>query len=289
MNLPVAGIAAMVILMIAIAAAGCTDATARTPEAADVPAVKPAPVPAAVTQIKTTAPVPSTPACANPPLNPWWGVPESYVSAVFGGVKTSPASGTLVSKADLYGTPTHTWEEYATVAQIQDLPRGTGITRNEISREDYNGKPAVHERITSTLHLDGTPPEHDTVSTTDIFYDEFHAILSEHTRSVSGTGATTENDGPPDSRAGKPDCSGRIFVPMFTYVGTESLTVPAGTFPDARKYTLDIADDPMFGKSAMSTHWYAPGVPAELKRIIEGREKGVLMTRELTGWGGTMK
>jgi hypothetical protein len=76
---------------------------------------------------------------------------------------------------------------------------------------------------------------------------------------------------------------------VFTYVGTESLTVPAGTFPDARKYTEDIADDPLFGKSATSTHWFAPGVPAELKRVLESQEKHLLMTWELTDWGGTMK
>ncbi|MCK9580423.1 MAG: hypothetical protein M0Q92_08225 [Methanoregula sp.] len=289
MKLPVVGIVAMVILIIALAAAGCTDATARTPDVADVPVVTPALVPAAVTQTKTIASVPTTPACANPPLNPWWGVPESYVSPLSREAKSPPAPGTLISKADLYGTPTHTWEEYDRTAQIQDLPDSSGTTRCEISKENRKGRPEVHKRIIQTTHLDGAPPEQDMETTTDVFYDEFHAILSQHTRSVSGTGATTENDGPPDSRAGAPHCSGRIFAPVFTYVGTESLTVPAGTFPDARKYTEDIADDPLFGKSATSTHWFAPGVPAELKRVLESQEKHLLMTWELTDWGGTMK
>ena len=279
----------MAILITAIVAAGCTDAIARTPETADVPAVKPAPVPAAVTQIKTTAPVPATPACANPPLNPWWGVPESYVSVLSGGTTSPPAPGTLVSKADLYGTPTHTWEEYDRTTQIQDIPRGTGTTRSEISEENYQGKPAVHKRITNTIHLDGTPPEWDIETTTDIFYDEFYTVLSQHTHSVSKTGAATDAEGPAESARSVPDCSGDLFSLKYTYIGTETLTVPAGTFPDARKYTEKITDDPGYGKSAKSTHWFAPGVPAELKRLIESPEKRVLMTWELTGWGGTMQ
>jgi hypothetical protein len=203
--------------------------------------------------------------------------------------KSPPAPGTLISKADLYGTPTHAWEEYDYTGQIQDLPDSSGTGRYEISKEDYQGKPAVHKRITSTLHLDGTPPEHDTVSTTDIFYDEFHAILSQHTRSARKTGAATDAEGPADSARSVPDCSGDLFSLKYTYLGTETLTVPAGTFPDARKYTENIPDDHDYGKSATSTHWFAPGVPAELKRVIESREKRILMTWELTGWGGTMQ
>jgi hypothetical protein len=90
---------------------------------------------------------------------------------------------------------------------------------------------------------------------------------------------------PVDPASGVPDCSGDLFSPKYTYIGTEMLTVPVGTFPDARKYTEIIPDDPLYGKSATSTHWFAPGIPAELKRVLESREKRVLLTWELTGWG----
>ena len=285
MKQPVAAITAMAILMITVAAAGCTEETTRTPVAADVRAVTPAVVPATVTQIKTTAPVPATPACANPPLNPWWGVPESYVSPLSREAKSPPEPGTLISKADLYGTSTHTWEEYDRAAQIQDLPDSSGTTRYEISKKDYQGKPAVHKRVINTLHIDGTSPEDDTETTYEVIYDEFHSVVYQHDRSVSKRGVATDTDGPADSSVGVPDCSGDLFSPKYMYIGTETLTVPAGTFPDARKYAENITDDPVLGESATSTLWFAKGVPAELKRELKSHEKRFLMTWELTGWG----
>lgn len=288
MNQVLMGVVAMTLMLVAIPLTGCVAGGSLLP-AAGTATASPAPIPAAVTQMTTVASVPTTPACANPPLNPWWGVPESYVSPLSREAKSPPAPGTLISKADLYGTPTHTWEEYDRTAQIRDLPDSSGTTRYEISKEDRKGRPEVHKRIIQTTYLDGASPEQDMETTTDVFYDEFHAILSQHTRSVSKTGAATDTDGPPDSPCGEPDCSGELFSPMYTFIGTETLTVPAGTFPDARKYTEKMTDDSLLGKSATSTHWFAPGIPAELKRELQSREKGVLMTWELTGWGGTIQ
>jgi len=277
-------IVAIIGSMIAVICTGCMTSEASTPAPVSTSAesTSQARVISSMQTIITS--VPTTPGCANPPLNPWRGVPESYVSAGSGRSTTPPAPGTRVSEADLFGTPAHTWEEYVQTTHIQDI-RSNGIIRYEISEEEYLGRPAVHKKIFSTLHLDGAPPEHDIETTTDQYFDEYHGILTQHSQERRNGETVSDETYPVDPANGSPDCTGDLFFPKYTYIGTETLTIPAGTFPDAREYTENITDDFLYGKSATSTHGFAPGVPAELKRGIESREKGVLITWELTGWG----
>jgi hypothetical protein len=153
---------------------------------------------------------------------------------------------------------------------------------------DYEGKPAVHERTYRTLRSDagqqGTEINMET--TTDLFFDEFHVLLSEHARTVNKKdGGVAETTYPGDPGSGMPDCSGNLFSLRFTYLGTETVTVPAGTFPDARKYKRNMSDVPALSKSGFATYWFAPGVPVPVRIVTEDPVKGDLLTRELKGWG----
>ena len=62
----------------------------------------------------------------------------------------------------------------------------------------------------------------------------------------------------------------------YTFVGIESVSVPAGTYPAASKYTSTY-------KGVSATFWTAPGVPGFVK-MVSGSSDGSA-TMELNGWG----
>lgn len=62
----------------------------------------------------------------------------------------------------------------------------------------------------------------------------------------------------------------------FTFVGIEPVTVPAGTYATASKYTVTTQGQTM-------NYWTAPGVPGFVKMQTNTAE-GAIMT-ELNGWG----
>jgi hypothetical protein len=191
----------------------------------------------------------------------------------------------LFSTADLYGIPSHTWHEYNYTQDIPGHPHAGGTWRFEISNEEYEGKPAVHERTIRTLHSDGTPPEQDMETIKDYYFDEFHVLLAGHDHTVNKAGDGSDTPYPGDPGSGMPDCSGDLFSLKFTYLGTETVTVPAGTFPNARKYKRNMSDVPTLSKTGFATYWFAPGVPAPIRIVTEDPKKDELLTRELKGWG----
>jgi hypothetical protein len=119
----------------------------------------------------------------------------------------------------------------------------------------------------------------------DYFFDEFHVLLSGHDHTGNKAGQGTDVMYPGDPGSGMPDCSGDIFSLKFTYIGTETVIVPAGTFPDAREFTRNMSDVPAFSKSGSATYWFAPGVPVPVRIIKEDPKDGMLLTDELKGWG----
>jgi hypothetical protein len=282
-KLPIAGIIAMAILMIVIVTAGCTDTTAETSEPSDIPVVTPSTVPAGMMQTNTVIPVPTPTGCAYPPLNPWTWVPESYTPAAT--TKLPPAPGTLVSKADLYGTPLLQWDEYQTQI-IMDSAQSEGTDRTEFRDHDYAGNPAILENFTYTIHVTGTGVENPVVDTVmdDYYYDAYGNMISAHRRYIRGGEFLENREIPPvNQNRGSPDCSGDIYAPRYKYLGSEPVTVPAGSYPDAMKYT-DNDDENSSGKGTeTATYWFATGVPVPIMRKFE--EPGVVHTLKLTGWG----
>jgi len=68
----------------------------------------------------------------------------------------------------------------------------------------------------------------------------------------------------------------------LTDEGTESVTVPVGTFPDARKYIGKFHD------GTPITFWVAPGIPVPIRyeysnKYLDGIDP--LQVFELKGWG----
>jgi len=62
----------------------------------------------------------------------------------------------------------------------------------------------------------------------------------------------------------------------YTFIGIEPVSVPAGTYPAASKYTSTY-------KGVTATFWTAPGVPGFVK-MVSGSSDGSA-TMELNGWG----
>jgi hypothetical protein len=273
------GLSALAVVLIAIIAAGCI--TDNSPAPADVPAM----IPATVTHMGTVTPVPTTPGCAYPPLNPWTGVPESYSSPLWKKPASLPAPGSNVSYADLVGTPSLNWIEYTFTTQTQDSSQSGGSMRTEISKENYHGKPAVHKKYTYIIHTSGLPPAMDDTSIYDTYYDNDNNVLYKHQQVVRNGVTLEDSEIPVDSTNSTPDCSEWIWALKYTYLGIDPITIPAGTFPEALKYTTITPDDNPDSEIVSGTFWFVPDVPVEVKRILINRERGSLFTMELTGWG----
>ncbi|HUT39216.1 MAG TPA: hypothetical protein VMW77_07940 [Methanoregula sp.] len=62
----------------------------------------------------------------------------------------------------------------------------------------------------------------------------------------------------------------------FYYVGIEPVTVPAGTYPTASKYTVT-------SQGQTVTYWTASGVPGFVRMLSKSPDGDVIM--ELNGWG----
>ena len=281
------GIVAMVGIIITILFAGCV---AEEAPVAGAPAATSLITPVTTTSTSSITPVPTTPGCAYPPLNPWTGVPESYISTLSEKPDTLPAPGTRFSRADILGTPALNWKSYDHTSEMKDLsPTGEPVTsgsesRTEISNEDYQGKPAIHKRSTSVFRITAPSPSPEQTTIDDTYYDEMNTVLHQH-RKVIVNGETNEDRDIPVETAGtSPDCSGDLWKPTYTYTGIDSVTVPTGTYPYARKFQANVTDL-SFSRTATITLWFAPGIPVEVKKVIEDKEKGSLFTLELTGWG----
>jgi hypothetical protein len=64
----------------------------------------------------------------------------------------------------------------------------------------------------------------------------------------------------------------------LTFAGIESVTVPAGTYPTASKYTASMNGTDI-------TYWVASGVPVPVKMTMTSSSAQGSSTFELMGWG----
>jgi hypothetical protein len=169
--------------------------------------------------------------------------------------------------------------------------------RAERTDDTYMGTPAIRFRITSTSDyaewvgdkLVNTP--NGQISFSDIYYDRTSDTFLGGTWTETIKGVTKIADYSAyyawQSRDGKP--GGDMGITPFgemdvalTDKGTETITVPAGTFPDARKYTGDFLD------GTRITFWVVPGIPVPVQyqfpnKYMEGTDP--FQSYELKGWG----
>ncbi len=152
------------------------------------------------------------------------------------------------------------WVEYRnTITQtLPPNPRYSWNTRERVERSNgtYQGIPAVHYRITETgdygewVDLTLVQTKDGMITVTDRYFD---AVTGKF---LGGTTANTIK-GNPEPPAQLPDYpldpedrpSYEMGITPFGEMdmdlagaGTESVTVPAGTYPDARKYTGSFRD-----------------------------------------------
>ncbi|AGB03097.1 hypothetical protein [Methanoregula formicica] len=276
-------IVAIIAILITVLISGCTGENPPITGSGSMAATQQV-TQATIRQTILVTPVPTMPGCAYPPLNPWTWVPESYEPVTT--TKIPPEPGAMVSKADLFGTPSLKWEEYAYFQKIRSLPDSQGISRMEKTRKMHQGRPAIHENHTYFLLIEGMSEELADTTMDDMYYDEYGNMISMHRRVIRNGEFLEDADRPPVNMSrGTPDCSGTVFALRYTFVGKDPVTVPAGHYPDAMKYTRKDIDESFPGKETLLTYWIDPAVPEPVKIVIDDPGEGLLFTYELRGWG----
>lgn len=149
----------------------------------------------------------------------------------------APSAGSVVSGLSVLGNTNYNWVEYKTVA------KSGGDTMTMIYRYEKSG--TCKMTITSA----SMPANTMTVDC-----------------SSKGT-QTTQQSNPNDVKSDV----------KFTFVGIEPVTVPAGTYATASKYSVTSPE------AGTMYYWTAPGVPGFVKYEIT-TPNGVVDT-ELNGWG----
>jgi hypothetical protein len=146
----------------------------------------------------------------------------------------------------------------------------TGTMKLDNAPGDYKGTPAIHFNMTNS---------HDGVSTiTETYYNMPRtAILGETTTWIGINGhidrtAETSRDLLEKRQVSAEDPT------LYTFEGTEPVTVPLGTYATAAKYTAPR------GANGTVTRWVVPGIPMPVKEWYRSPE-GTEYTKEMISWG----
>jgi hypothetical protein len=168
--------------------------------------------------------------------------------------------------------------------------------RVERSQGDYKGTPAIHYKTTTTLDYPEwvggklIHSENGWIIVTDSYYDTLESTFLGGTSSETIKGVkkpvTEIAGGASFNREEKP--SGEMGITPFgemnitlTYEGTNPVTVPSGTYPDARKYTGKFRD------GTPISFWVVPGIPVPVLYQFPNKDlDGVdpFQSYELKGW-----
>jgi hypothetical protein len=269
-NISHIGIITIFLIIIAVVFAGCTDSVAQAPS---------------VTTPQITSTIPKT--TGTPQATPT-RQPATTVE-----IKATEKP-VRVFKGDYH------WVEYRNNNTVTMPPnpryQWEYALKTERSSGSYQGIPAIHYKITSTSDYSewiGDKLMHTTngrIAVSDRYYD-----ISSN-KFLGGTWAETikgivkpVTDLPVNkqfSREDRPayDMGIEPFGEMnitLIYQGTESVTVPAGTYKDARKYTGKFRD------GTPITFWVVPGIPVPVlyqfpNKNLDGVDP--FQSYELKGW-----
>jgi hypothetical protein len=182
------------------------------------------------------------------------------------GGSSAPAAGSIVSGASLFGNANYKWFEYKMTAK--DM---SSNMKTEVTQETYQGKAATHSKMTSTMT---TPMAATTI--TDMYIDASGVSLGGHMKMISNGQTVMDQDIPPGDTSKVPKDPNTDKTVQYTFVGVEPVSVPAGTYPAAMKYTATV-------QGMTSTFWTAPGVPMFVKMVVKSTDGDI--TQELVGWG----
>jgi hypothetical protein len=266
-------IVTILLVIIAIVFAGCTDSDDRAPQASVQQTISPGSMSHGTAAVTTVRP------------------PATTVQV------TATESPVKVFNGDYH------WVEYLlnSSTTMPPNPRSSWVytIKMEQSRETYKDNPAIHFKITTISDYPeccidniATNIKDGRVSVEDSYYDASTDKLLRETYSETIKSVLQ----PPEdytayyshhNREDGPDGEMGI-TPFFemnltlTDLGTESVTVLAGTYPDARKYSGKFHD------GTPITFWVAPGVPVPVRYEFPYKEMdGVdpFQSYELKGWG----
>lgn len=175
------------------------------------------------------------------------------------GCSSKPKVGSNVSSSTVFST-NYKWIEY----QMSD----NGNLKIDKSNDNYQGSPAVHEKITINSSMGTT--------VYDIYFDTLMKNVLGGTKTETNAygdyaGKTITQNITQDPKPNF-DWLGINEEKAFTYVGSESITVPVGTYSNADLYTSSTS-------GITFSYWVVSGIPAPVK--IQSQ----IDTLNLVGWG----
>jgi len=181
------------------------------------------------------------------------------------GCSSKPEVGSQVISSSVFSTD-YKWIEYK-MSEDSDI----GTFKLEKSTDDYLGSPAIHIKWTFQMSIGSM--------IADIYYDKStgKALGGTYT-STDITGQTTTEplteSQLSDQSFSNEKITGSIFKmdDILTYKGTESVIVPAGSYPDADLYTN-------VTNGETTSYWMASDIPVPVK--IQSNGESI----ELVSWG----
>jgi hypothetical protein len=179
---------------------------------------------------------------------------------------SSQQTGSTVSSSSVFGT-NYNWVEYKTTATYGGKEMTTDM-KSERSSGDYQGTPAIHMKMTVTTST-GTSMVYD------VYYDTAMANILGGTSTMTYNGHTMTTN-IPASQLSTQVMENFNHESQLTFAGVEPVTVPAGTYPAASKYTKTINETAI-------TYWAASGIPVPVKEMTSSSTGSA--TLELVGWG----
>jgi hypothetical protein len=190
---------------------------------------------------------------------------QSTQAATTAAASASQNVGSTTSSKSVFGT-NYNWMEYKTTTTTGGKEVTTD-TKTERSTGDYKGTQAVHLKMTMTSS--------GVNSVYDIYYDTGMKSVLGGTMTMTVNGQTITRDVPASQLQSQ---QGSNFSGDFTltYAGIEPVTVPAGTFPAANKYTATV-------NNIGVTYWSVSGIPVPVKWSSSTSQGS--STAELVGWG----
>jgi len=179
---------------------------------------------------------------------------------------SSQQVGSTVRSTSVFGT-NYNWIEYQVTSNFRGNERQTN-TKIERSTGDYNGTPSIHLKMTSTSPRGGN-------MVSDIYYDKENNSILGGTITMTVNGQTTTRD-VPAYQLSRQSINNFNEDSTLTFEGTESVTVPAGTYPSASKYTKSLNETSI-------TYWAVSGIPLPVKEMTSSSQGS--STLELVSWG----
>lgn len=193
--------------------------------------------------------------------------PTSGAASAGAASSSTPQVGSTSSASSIFSTD-YNWMEYQTSANSNGK-QSTLDMKYERSTADYQGSQAVHVKMTVTSSSNS-----GFNGVFDYYWDTAMDNLLGGTMTMTYNGKTMTTSIPAEYLSQAQATN--FHTGTLTFEGIEPVTVPAGTYPIASKYTNTVS-----GTSV--TYWSAPGVPVPVK--IATSSSSSSSTSELVGWG----